>query len=87
MSIDLEAAEVEGGDPSASYAGFNMYFLSRMPEVDKQMEFAKFAKGLPLNQMEGAMISIRQAADQDKDMLKASDDQTSFNIELKLYDE
>ena len=74
MSIDLEAAEVEESDSSTSYAGFNMYFLSKLPEVDKKKEYAKFAKGLPLNQMEGAIISIRQVGEEDKEMIKESDD-------------
>ena len=34
MSIDLEAAEVERGDSKTSFAGFDMYFLSKMPEAD-----------------------------------------------------
>ena len=37
--------------------------------------------------MEGAWISIRQFEDEDKDLIKDSDGQTSFNIAMKLYDD
>ena len=82
-SIDLEVAEVEGG--ANSYAGFNMYFLAEQPSFEYGLkDYARFARGLPTNEIRGAWVSIRQS-DEEENVLADNNSKTLFTIELKLY--